>query len=141
MAVSQLIFESAEHERCSPSLLAQPFSVSESTSLDFITRVSDDKNNLDSALLPLEVSLPNDYKVLKQVTAGSPRILKIVFQNKDIASNVLIVCGLLHHYKKSVDYLWHSNADHSTTLPVYKCTLLQDKIITNECLPSLGSEV
>lgn len=66
-----------------------------SISIDFDIRISNDKINLASVLLYLAVSLPVDYEVLRlsKVTVGFPHSLKIIFQKKDIASNVLMAYG------------------------------------------------
>lgn len=79
MAVSQFIYESTERECYSTNLIAN--GISESTFLDLITRISGGKINLTLALLPLSISLPVNYKVLKlgKIIADSSRHLKIVF--------------------------------------------------------------
>lgn len=51
-----------KYERCNINLIAHENS--ESISLDLVTRISDNKNNLASSLLPQFVPLPVNYNVL-----------------------------------------------------------------------------
>jgi len=89
IAVTQLMHEYAERERSSYNVIV--YGVSESSSLDINTRISDDLTHLSNALSPLSISLPQDIKMvrLRRAVDSFVRPLKLIFNNKDLTAKIL----------------------------------------------------
>ncbi|KAL4104037.1 hypothetical protein QTP88_019350 [Uroleucon formosanum] len=87
--VTRVFQETFERERCSTNLLV--YRISESFAESTSQRITDDKSAFEKIVAPLIGNLPAHYKLVRlgKAQPKTTRPLKIIFESKECASNIL----------------------------------------------------
>lgn len=87
--VARVFQETFERERCSTNLLV--YNIPESSAESTSQRITNDKSAFEKIVVPLIGNLPASYKLIRlgKAQPNNTRPLKIIFESKECASNIL----------------------------------------------------